>query len=301
MKVIITGGSGFIGQALTAALLQKGYRVSILDLIPPPKNDGPLRKQVDFFKVDLMEELPQELFKDTQAIIHLAGKNLFGRWNKQVKESIYQSRILGTKNLVTVLEKLPERPKVLVSASAVGIYGDRGEEELDESSALSSDFLARVCMDWEKEARVAEKFGVRTVQIRTAPVLGTGGLLSKLLPIYKLGLGGPIASGQQWFPWVHIKDIVNIYIFALENENLKGPVNTCSPEQVRNKEFSSILAKVIKRPHFLRVPKWSLKLLFNDLADFIVASQKVYPKKLLAAGYKFSFPHLKQALENILL
>ena len=292
-KVVITGGSGFIGQQLTVALLQKGYEVSIFDLHPP--------KQGAFLKVNLMDEnLPGKLFKDVDAIIHLAGTNIFGRWNEQVKKSIYESRILGTRNLVSSLEKLIQRPKVLVSASAVGIYGDRGGEDLYESSTPGSDFLAKVCIDWEKEARQAEKFGLRTVQIRTAPVLGHGGLLSKSLPIYKLGLGGPIGSGRQWFPWIHIQDIVEIYIFAMENEKIQGPVNSCSPQHITNKEFSDTLAKVLHRPAFFKVPKWALKLIFNDLTDFIIASQKVYPKKLVDAGYKFSFPNIKKAIENIL-
>jgi len=141
---------------------------------------------------------------------------------------------------------------------------------------------------------------LRTVQIRTAPVLGHGGLLGKLLPIYTLGLGGPIGSGRQWFPWIHIQDIVKIYIFAMENEKIQGSVNSCSPQHITNKEFSDTLAKVLHRPAFFKVPKWTLKLMFNDLADFIVASQKVYPKKLMDAGYKFSFPDIKKAIENIL-
>lgn len=294
-KVIITGGSGFIGQELTSALLQRGYRVSILDL-HPPKQEG-----AHFFKVDLTTQaIPEELLKGVDAIIHLAGKNIFGRWSEKVKKSIYESRILGTRNLVSSLKNVSRKPKLLVSASAVGIYGDRGEENLYESISAGNDFLAKVCIGWEKEAREAEKLGLRTVQVRTAPVLGHGGLLDKLLPIYKLGLGGPIGSGKQWFPWVHVQDIVNIYIFALENDVVRGPVNSCSPKQITNKEFSDNLAKILKRPAFFKVPKWALKLVFNDLADMIYASQRVHPKKLIDYGYKFSFPDIRKALENIL-
>lgn len=294
MKVIITGGSGFIGQKLTAALLEKGYHLTILDHHPP-------KQPVEFVKIDLAgQELPEALFKDVEAIIHLAGKNIFGRWNASVKKAIYESRISGTRGLVSSLKKLSQRPKTLISASAVGFYGERGEAELDEASAPGTDFLASVCVDWEKEAREAESLGLRTVQVRTAPVMGHGGLLSKMLPIYKLGLGGPIGNGQQWFPWVHMEDIVNIYLFALTQENIRGPVNACSPQQIRNKEFSDTLARVINRPAFLRLPLWALKLRFSDLAEAIAASQKVYPRKLQEAGYIFLFPDMRQALENIL-
>lgn len=293
-NVIITGGSGFIGQQITALLLKKGYNVSVFDLHPPGLGE--------FVRADLMAlEEHSELFKDADAIIHLAGTNIFGRWNERKKKSIYESRVTGTRNLAAVLGKLKQKPRCLISASAVGIYGDRGDEELSEESLPGRDFLARTCVDWEKEARRAEEFGVRTVQIRTAPVLGHGGLLGKLLPIYKLCLGGPVTDGKQWFPWIHIQDIASVYVFAMENENVRGPLNACAPEYITNKDFSDTLAKVLKRPAFLRVPKWKLKLLFGDLADFIAASQKVSPKKLIDAGYKFSFPGIQKALENIIL
>ncbi|MCH7882988.1 TIGR01777 family protein [Patescibacteria group bacterium] len=298
MKVIITGGSGFIGSELTAALLRKGYEVAVFDLRAPKQKDA---SAITFLKIDLsLEPPPPEWIKGADAVIHLAGRNIFGRWNKAVKHSIYQSRIAGTKNMVLALKAVEPKPRVLVSASAVGIYGDRDDEELYESSLPGDDFLARLCIDWEGEARKAEALGLRTVQIRTAPVLGHGGLLNKLLPIYKLGLGGPIGSGFQWFPWIHIHDIVGAYIFAVENEIMQGPVNSCSPQQIRNKEFSKYLANVLRRPDFLRVPSLALKIILNDLADFITASQKVYPKKLMENGYHFNFPDIKAALEDIL-
>ena len=298
-KIVITGGSGFIGSELIKTLLEKGYQVVNLDLSPPrQKQENVIFVQVDLTNREQVEEVLREQKAD--AIIHLAGKNLFGRWNKKIKESIYQSRIVSTRNIVSALRKIEQKPQVLISASAVGLYGDRGEEELDESSPPSDDFLAHVCVDWEKEAREAEALGIRTVQVRTAPVLGYGGLLNKMLPIFKFGLGGPIGSGKQWFPWIHIRDIVGTYIFALENEKIHGPVNACSPEQIKNKEFSKVLAKILHRPAFLKAPKWALKLALNDLADFIVASQKVSPKKLIEAGYQFHFPRLEEALRDIL-
>ncbi|MCL4534095.1 MAG: TIGR01777 family oxidoreductase [Bacteroidetes bacterium] len=294
MKVIITGGAGFIGQQLTAALQDKGHEVKILDHHTP-------KLKVEFVEADLgTQPLAPELFQDVDAIIHLAGKNLFGRWNESVKKQILESRVFGTRSLVSSLQGLDRRPRALISASAVGFYGDRGEEDLDEASPPGRDFLATVCYGWEQEARKAEALGLRTAQVRTAPVLGYGGLLAKLLPAFKLGLGGPIGSGEQWFPWVHIRDIVNIYVFALENESVQGPVNACAPQLVRNKEFARVLGQVLSRPAFLPLPKWALKIVFGDLADAVVVSQKVHPKRLEEAGYKFLYPDLREALREAL-
>lgn len=293
MRVIITGGAGFIGQRLTAALIEKGHQIIVLDHHPPSS-------EVAFVQVDLAgQELPAELFQNIDAIIHLAGRNIFARWNQQVKKEIYDSRILGTRSLVKSLAKLSRKPEVFISASAVGFYGDRGEENLDESSTQGSDFLAKVCIDWEKEALVAGNYGIRTVQVRTAPVLGAGGLLAKVAPLYKLGLGGPLGSGNHWFPWVHLQDIVNIYIFALENRDMRGPVNACSPHLVRNSEFSRVLAQVMHRPHLFKVPRWAVRLVFGDLADVVLSSQKVHPAFLTRASYKFAFPDIRKALENL--
>ena len=294
MRVGITGGSGFIGTCLIDVLLEGGHSVVVFDVNPP-------QRKVDFYKVDFLSlNLRLSIFENLDAVIHLAGRNIFGRWNEWVKQEIYQSRAMGTKNLVSALSTLRQKPKVLVSASAVGYYGDRADVDLYEDSGPGNDFLSRVCADWEKEAEVAEKFGIRTVRIRTAPVLGRGGLLSKLLPIYKWGLGGPLGHGKQWFPWIHIDDIVGTYIFAMEQETIKGPVNSCSPGVVRNEEFSKILALVLDRPAFLKVPKLALGLVLGELGKEILASQKVRPKKLLQNGFSFKFPDLKTTLENIL-
>lgn len=294
MKVLITGGAGFIGQKLTDVLLEKGRRIIIFDHHPP-------KQKVEFMELDIGSgDLAPEIFKGIDAVIHLAGENIFGRWNEEFKRKIYNSRILSARTLVSSISKLDKKPKVFISASAVGFYGGRGEEELYEDSVPGSDFLARVCIDWEKESKEVEKFGVRSVQIRTAPVIGAGGMLSKLLPFYKLGLGGPLASGNQWFPWIHITDIANIYAFALENENIFGPINACSPQQIRNREFSKTLAKVLNRREFFRTPQFVLKLIYGEFAENILNSQKVYPKKLLEAGYKFMFSDIEEALRDVL-
>ena len=294
MRVGITGGSGFIGTRLIDTLLKKRDSVMVFDLNPP-------QRKVDFYKVDLLSfNLSPSIFENLDVVIHLAGRNIFGRWSKRVKQEIYKSRSIGTKNLVSALSALQHKPRVLVSASAVGYYGDRANIDLYEDSGPGDDFLSRVCLHWEKEVQETEKFGIRTVQIRTAPVLGHGGFLSKLLPIYKLGLGGPLGNGKQWFPWIHIEDIVGIYIFAMERETIKGPVNSCSPGVVRNEEFSKILADVLGRPAFLKVPKFALKFVLGELGREILSSQKVRSRKLLQNGFSFKFPDLKSALENIL-
>jgi len=293
MRVIITGGAGFIGQRLTDALIEKGHQITVFDHHPPSSG-------VAFVQVDLAgQELPAELFQNVDAIIHLAGRNIFARWNQQVKKQIYDSRIVGTRGLVKSLSKLARKPEVFISASAVGFYGDRGEENMDESSTQGSDFLAKVCTDWEKEALVARNYGIRTVQVRTAPVLGAGGLLAKVAPLYKLGLGGPLGSGNHWFPWVHLRDIVNIYVSALENSDIRGPVNACSPHLVRNIEFSRVLAQIMHRPHLFKVPRWAVRLVFGDLADVVLSSQKVHPAVLTRTGYQFVFPYIRKALETL--
>ncbi|MBI2577248.1 MAG: TIGR01777 family protein [Candidatus Wildermuthbacteria bacterium] len=294
MKVIITGGSGFIGQSLAKLLKEKGHSITIWDLKQPKEGDR-------FEKIDLVQqEPPLQILEGVDGIIHLLGKNIFGKWTKETKQQIYDSRIKSTKNLVLALTKLNAKPKVLISASAVGYYGNRGEEELTENSPAGNDFLAHVASDWEAEAKKAEALGIRTVQIRTALVLGAGGLLEKLIPLYKWELGGPIGSGNQWFPWVHIQDLISIYAFAVENNTARGPLNTAAPQQVRNKEFSKALGEVLHRPSIIPTPKFALRLLYGDFADAITASQRVSSQKLQTLGYTFLFPNLNPALQNIL-
>lgn len=295
MKVIVTGGAGFIGAELIARLIARGHQVVVLNHRPP------VQPSVEYHHVDLGgEELLLRLIEGADGIIHLAGQNIFGRWSESVKKAIYDSRILSTRSLVSTIGKLDRRPSVLISASAVGIYGDRGEEELTESSAPGNDFLARVCLDWESESRKAESLGVRTVQVRTAPVLGRGGLLKKILPVFRIGFGGRLGSGRQWFPWVHMQDIVGVYVQALEDQNLSGPFNACSPNQVRNVEFTKTLGAVLHRPTIVPAPQWGLRIVFNGLADAILSSQKVQPKRLIESNYKFQMPDLRQALEEVL-
>ncbi len=295
MNIIITGGSGFIGSNLTAALRQRGHEVTVVDLVSPTQPVD------DFLPIDLtQQDIPPEKVAHAHAIIHLAGRNLLGRFNEGHKRAIYQTRILSTRRLVEALNYTNPRPALLISASAVGYYGNRPNEELNENSPPGGDFLATLCIEWEKEARQAERLGMRTVQMRTAPVLGESGILDRMLPLYRWGLGGPLGNGQQWFPWIHIHDLINSYACALENETVQGPVNAVSPGMVTNEEFSHTLAEVLGKSSFLRAPLWALRLLYKDLADAMMATIRVYPHKLLAAGFAFRFTNLRQALEDIL-
>jgi uncharacterized protein (TIGR01777 family) len=297
MKIFITGGSGFVGSRLSEALIAKGHDVFSLDLFPS-KNE-----KVGFLKVDLsssVDDLPKDLSGEC-ALINLAGVSIGARWSEEYKKKIYDSRVNTTKNLISLIEKGIIKPSVLVSASAVGVYGDRGAEDLDESSVLleNQGFLAKVARDWEIEAKKAQNFGVRTVILRQGHILGAGGLLQTLLPYYKLGIGGPIGSGKQYFPWIHIEDLITLYIECIENREISGVLNAVSPEPITNKDFSKIFAKVLKRPHFLFIPVFVLVIKFGEFAKEIVKSQKVYPRALDRINFKFKYEKLEDALKNI--
>ena len=295
-KILITGGSGFIGTILTQALLSKGYSVIVADLSEPKiKHDG-----LTFEKLNLSnDEIPAKYDGTLHGIIHLAGKNIFGRWTKKFKKDVYNSRIESTRKIVEAISHWDNKPKVLVSASAFGFYGNTGELEVDESAECGKDFLATVCADWEEEAKKAEVFGVRTVQIRTAHVLGKGGLLAPLFVPFKFGLGAWIGKGKAWLPWAHVEDIINIYIFSLENEGLHGPVNTGAPEQIRQKGFMKMFGNAYGRYVLFSIPIFILYLRYGSLAYTFDNSTRMSSKKLLDAGFQYRHPKIKEALEEI--
>lgn len=293
MKVLITGGTGFIGTNLTKRLSAKGHEVIVV------ARHRPKQKGLKFIKADLENEVPQGDLERVDAVIHLVGRNIFGRWNRKLKDSIRDSRVKGARNILKAFENVKVRPKVFISASAVGYYGDKDNEELRENDAAGKDFLAKVCVDWEKSAQKAEDLGMRWVSIRTALVLGKGGLLGVMLPIFKLGLGGPLGNGKQWFPWIHIEDIVGIYEFVLE-EKIHGVYNACAPGQITNEEFTKALGKALHRPVIFRVYKWMMRLVFGEFTDVIMASKKVDSSKIRKAGYKFKFLRVEDALEDLL-
>ncbi len=249
----------------------------------------------------ITEEPPPAAFDGVDAVFHLAGDPIAeGRWTAAKKQRIRESRVLGTRHLVDALGKLQRRPSVLVSASAVGCYGSRGDEMLDELSPPAQGFLADLCVAWEQEARRAAEFGIRVVCIRTGVVLGDGGALAKMLPPFRLGLGGPLGNGKQWMPWIHVDDLAALYLHAAENTACSGPMNGVSPNPVTNKEFTKRLASVLHRPAFLPAPYFALRLAFGQFAEVLFDSQRVLPKAAEACGFRFQHPDLTEALQSIL-
>jgi len=236
------------------------------------------------------------------AVVHLAGESVVGRWTEAKKKAIRESRVQGTRHLAAALAQAEAKPRVLVCASAVGFYGNRGDEHLREESPAGQGFLPEVCREWEGASRVAAEAGIRTVNLRIGLVLSAkGGALANMLKPFKLGLGGRIGSGQQWWSWIHVDDIVEGIHHAIRTESLSGSVNLVAPNPLRNAEFTKVLASVLGRPAFLPAPEFALRLAFGKMAaeELLLASQRVEPGKLGASGYTFRFRELRAALENL--
>lgn len=297
MKITISGASGLIGRRLMKALANDRHALHVLSR--HAGTNMPVGVRLSAWDPPKGEP-PADSLRDADAVIHLAGEPVAQRWNADVKQRIRDSRVAGTRNLVQALAKLPQRPRVLISASAVGYYGDRGDETLTESSAAGNGYLAEVCQSWEKEAQGAEALGMRVVFVRTGIVLDSrGGALQKMLPPFRMGVGGKVGSGRQWMPWIHAQDLVDLYRFALE-QPLKGPVNGAAPYPVVNADFTKTLAAALKRPAIFPVPGIALRVLFGEMADVLMASQRVLPKVAEAAGFRFQFPQLGPALADAL-
>ena len=242
----------------------------------------------------------QRSLDGVDAVIHLAGEPIAQRWNDDVKRKIRESRTTGTRNLVQALSTARRRPAVLVCGSAIGYYGSRGEEILTESSAPGSGFMADVCVAWEKEADLAESLGIRLVKLRTGMVLGAnGGALAKMIPPFKAGMGGKLGHGDQWISWVHLDDLVGIVQHALENP-VHGPVNGTSPNPVTNADFTKALGHALSRPAVVPIPAFTLKFMFGEMSEVMLASQRVLPKAAETSGYTFRYPDVEPALANIL-
>lgn len=294
-KVFIAGGTGFIGNSIIPALLKEGYEVQVL-----VRNKEKAKKLPSSCKVIWGNPAKsgewQKYLKETDIAINLAGQNIFARWTKAYKKLILESRIKSTENIVSSLKK----SALLINASAVGYYGDKGNTLVTEDSPPGNDFLAKTCIEWEKRALKAKEKGVKIIIARLGVVLGTtGGMLPKILPIFKLGLGGTLGKGNQWFPWIHIKDLVSAILFLIKKEK-EGIYNFVSPNPVTNKEFTKTLGKVLKKPTLLPVPVFMMKLIFGELANIITCSIKAYPKNLLELGFKFKFETIEDALKDLI-
>ncbi len=301
-KIILTGATGLIGRCLVNEFFKAKYPViAIVRDYFSAKTILP--RQVEFIEWDYKSsKINLDLLENSYSVIHLAGAGVFAkRWNQAYKKEIYSSRIESTKSLLKIISKLDSKPESFICSSAVGYYGNRGDEVLTEESVPGNDFLAKVCVDWEKEASKATDLGMRWVSIRTGIVLSRkGGALKKMLTPFNFFIGGPLGSGNQWFPWIHIKDIVGIYKFSVENKKCDGPINAAAPENITMKNFAKELGKILKRPSLFSVPEFLLKIAVGEAASDIISSQRINSQKLVQLGYKFQFPNLNTALYDLL-
>jgi uncharacterized protein len=300
MKVLVTGATGLIGRRLCQLLTGEGHTIAALTR-SPKMAEGLAVAAVHGWEPGAGPP-PEEALIGVDAVVHLAGEPIAARrWSDEQKRRIRDSRIVSTRNLVNALRLAEPKPRVLVSGSAIGFYGDRGDEPLVESSAPGSGFMSEVCLGWEEEAEQARHLGMRVVEVRTGVVLSQeGGALKKMLPPFKLGVGGPLGGGKQWFPWIHIEDIVGIFRAAIFSPSLTGPVNGTAPEPVTNSEFTRQLGHVLHRPAFLPVPEFALRALMGEMADVVLGSQRCIPKVMMEAGYRFRYRKLAPALEDLL-
>lgn len=297
LKILITGGTGFVGVNLSRYLLEKNHQV----FATGTSGRHPLTDQQNFhfISADTTQQGKwQDIVPESDVIINLAGRNIFHYWTRKYKEQIYDSRILTTRNIV---DALPEKNTILLcSASAAGYYGDRADQRLGEDAESGNDFLATVCVDWEKEAFHAEQKGSRVVTMRFGVILGPhGGALQKMVPAYKLFVGGPLGDGSQWFPWIHIHDLTSAIGFIVEKPEINGPVNFCAPGATQNRTFSQALARRLNRPAFFRTPAFVLKMVMGELGRAFLASQRVVPEKLENNGFTFACPDIDSALAKI--
>jgi uncharacterized protein (TIGR01777 family) len=305
LRVTLTGATGLIGPPVVAALQDAGAQVSVLSRDPARARERLQRDghaPVDAYEWDLMAEpAPVEALEDRDAVVHLAGENIAQRWSEQAKQKIRESRVTGTRNLLSGMRKAERAPRALISSSGVGYYGAHGEEPLDEEAPAGRDFLAQVCVEWEAEAQKAQALGTRVVCVRTGVVLHKdGGALEKMLPPFRLGVGGPVAGGRQFISWIHREDLVGMITTAVSDERWSGAVNATAPTPVSNGDFSRALGRALKRPAFLPVPAVALQLLYGEMAEIVTEGARVVPAKALVLGYEFAHPALDEALSSAL-
>jgi uncharacterized protein len=299
MRVAASGATGTIGAALVSELRDRGDDVTALSR-DAERASATLGVPAEQWAEPKQEPPPASALRGRDVVIHLIGETIAQRWSDDAKREIRESRVLSTRNLVAALRALPEaeRPRVLVSQSGAGIYGARGAERLDESAPPGDDFVARMVVDWEAEANAAAELGLRVALTRTGPVLSEGGALGKMLPFFKLGLGGPVAGGSQYFPWVHLDDVVGSLLFCIDTEAASGPLNVTAPEPVTNRDFSRALGRVLNRPAFAPVPGLAVKTLYGEMAMIVTTGQRAIPARLTELGYAFRRPDLEDALRD---
>jgi uncharacterized protein (TIGR01777 family) len=294
----MSGTGGLIGSALSKRLVSEGHEVVPLVRRPTRSGERAIRWDIGAGSVDrvALEGAAAD------AVIHLAGENVFGRWTAAKQARIRESRVRGTRILSEALAGLTRRPRVLLAASAIGYYGDRGDEQLAEPSASGDDFLARVARDWETATRPVAEAGIRVVNMRFGVVLTpSGGGLAKMLPAFRMGLGGPVGSGSQYFSWITLDDTVGAVVFLLTNSSITGPVNITAPAPVTNREFAKTLGRVLGRPSIVPVPAFALRMAFGaEGATMLQSGQRVFPQRLQSAGFQFQYPALEPALRHLL-
>jgi uncharacterized protein (TIGR01777 family) len=301
MRVVVTGATGTIGGALVAALRERGDAVVVLTRDPARARER-LGSDVEAhpWPEPKREPPPAAALAGSDGVVHLLGETVAQRWTDDAKREIRDSRVLSTRNLVDGLREADPRPRLLVSQSASGWYGAHGDEPVDERMpAATDDFLAGVVREWEAEARRAEELGMRVVLTRTGVVLSeSGGALEKMLPPFKMGVGGPVAGGNQYVPWVHLDDVVGALLFALDTDAASGPLNVTAPDPVTNRDLSTALGRVLRRPALLPVPGLALKLLYGQMGSIVTTGVRAVPRRLQELGYEFRRPDLEDALRD---
>lgn len=293
MNVLVTGGTGFVGNILINLLCARSDRVTIVTRSPENARTARVGVSCAAWLPDLSR---------CEAIVNLAGADIAGRrWNEAYKAELVESRVERTRQIVAAIARSAKRPRVLVSASAVGFYGDRGDDVLAEDARAADDFLGDLCERWEAEALAAEEHGVRVVVLRLGVVLGRfGGVLQRMVPVFKLGLGGPLGSGRAWFPWIHVNDAAGLMLFAIDREDVRGPLNAVAPGVVTSRELARTLGRVLARPALLPVPRFVLRLTLGEVAGAVCASLRVVPRRAQELGYGFAYPELEPALRSLL-
>ncbi len=299
MKILITGGTGFVGTQLTSRLIKDNHEVTILTRsLKGAKGSSP---GVSYLEGDPTRNGPwQEAIKNHDALINLAGASIFSKWTEEHKKAIRESRVNTTQNIIEGIPPQSQKGFTLFSTSAVGYYGFHKDEELIEESPPGNDFLARIAAEWEGEALKAREKGARVVITRFGIVLGEkGGALGQMIPLFEKYIGGPIGSGRQWFSWVHIKDLTEAFAFLLKHPEISGPVNVCSPNPVRNRDLAKALGKALHKPSFMPAPGFMVKWVLGEFGSVILEGQKVIPRRLLESGFTFQYPDIDAALKKI--